>query len=130
MIRLIDAYLCSSETCAAMGLDLVRTCSHHGILLRVWPGQWLKPLGADVPPEMADTVLEHAGRLAMAAWDGSFPALLLPDGRAGGGEIWPGICRELNRKDAKDAKTDAKIAAPFAASAASAASAVKAPVKP
>jgi hypothetical protein len=95
MTLLIDAYLCSSETCAAFALDLVRTCGAHGVLLHVWPGEWLEPVGADVHPDLADTILDHSARLAAAGWDGSFPALLLPDGRAGGGELWPAICREL-----------------------------------
>lgn len=96
MIRTLDAYLCSSDNCSAFSLDLIRTCNHHGVLLHIWPGEWLRPVGAQVPVLLADVVLAHAARLAKAGWDGSFPALLLPDGRAGGGEIWPGICRELS----------------------------------
>jgi hypothetical protein len=117
MIRSLDLYACDSDNCLSVGLGLLRTCAHHGIVLRVWPGTWLRPVGADVPAELADLVLAHRARLAVADWDGSMPALLLPDGRAGGGTLWLEFERELDRPDAGETnRQDAK--------------AVKAPVKP
>ncbi len=92
--RVIDIYLCSSEVCWATAMDLVRVCSNHGVILRVLPGAWLRDPEV-APDDMRAAVEEHAQLLRDAKWDGEYPALIADGEDAGGGEIYPRLCRQM-----------------------------------